>query len=395
MFTRPALHLGAALLVAGMLCTAATARQVTVKLKGGQEISGELLSESAQSLTIRTETGAEIRIGRDRLAGPIRERMSLEEMYRQRRSRIAEGDIGARLELARWLHENKSPSEQKQAWTLALEELDAILKAEPGSQEARFMRDAVAANLRKIAGDKPAPPGEPPTSDNGAVPSDPKPLTAEQITRMKVLELDLSARPKVVVPEKVVQEFLEKYTRDPVDPAMERFLGREGERVFKRLEGYEQLAAMFDMRAREFYDRVLVRDEPETLRQFRLNFHTQYVLKHCGTCHATGRATGLTMLRGTPGNEATAYTNLVLLARQEHAGLPLISRDTPERSPLLQLGLPQSESAIPHPDAQGWRPYFRSRDDQRYLDMVEWIRSLYTDPRNLVEDLDGGAAAGG
>jgi hypothetical protein len=211
---------------------------------------------------------------------------------------------------------------------------------------------------------------------------------------MKVFELDLRTRPRVVIPDRVVQEFLEKYTRDPVDPAMQPYLGRDGERVFKRLEGYEQLGIMFDVRAREFYDRVLVRDEPRSLQQFRTNIHTQYVMRYCGTCHYRDGVRGLDLHRGAPGHEATAYSNLMILANREHGGLPMISKTTPERSPLLQFGLPRSEAALPHPDVPGLSPYFRSRDDARFQAMVDWIRSLYSDPRDLLAASEAGASAG-
>lgn len=59
------------------------------------------------------------------------------------------------------------------------------------------------------------------------------------------------------------------------------------------------------------------------------------------------------------------------------AGQSLISYARPETSPLLQLGLPRDDSASPHPEVDGWRPVFRSRDDRRFLQAVEWLRSMH------------------
>ena len=79
-----------------------------------------------------------------------------------------------------------------------------------------------------------------------------------------------------------------------------------------------------------------------------------------------------------PRAEETVYTNFLILDRfRTSMGAPMIAWEAPERSALLQMGLPQADALYQHPKVQGWRPVFRSREDQGYVRAVEWIRSMY------------------
>ena len=58
--------------------------------------------------------------------------------------------------------------------------------------------------------------------------------------------------------------------------------------------------------------------------------------------------------------------------------------EEPQRSPLLQMGLPREDAITKHPVVPGrggqgdlFKPAFRSTDDRRFGDAVAWIKQMY------------------
>jgi hypothetical protein len=54
----------------------------------------------------------------------------------------------------------------------------------------------------------------------------------------------------------------------------------------------------------------------------------------------------------------------------------MIDRLRPEDSLLLNFGLTQSVTKLPHPNAKGFKPIFHNTSDPIYLDVAKWITSL-------------------
>ncbi|MDH3584859.1 MAG: hypothetical protein OER86_11665, partial [Phycisphaerae bacterium] len=300
-----------------------------------------------------------------------------------------------------------------EALRLARGELGDILKAKPGWERATLLQETIDEQLRAV-GAAPAPPTPrpptPPTPPTPPVTPPPKPpngngsaatdgsaiklLTREQVNLIKVYEIDLGARPRVVVPDDVIKEVLTGY-RD--DPLLKPYIGQRGRAKLKTLRPHEQLQLLFDLKARSLYGKVLVRDEPLNMRNFRTRYHPNYIVRYCGSCHTDGKAAGLDLVTKRPTLEATAYTNLLILRRTPGEPVPVIFKSDPERSLLLQYGLPQREATTPHPVVRGkmvWRSKFRGRRDPLYLDMVNWIRSLYGESEDYPIEFTVPAATG-
>ncbi len=194
-------------------------------------------------------------------------------------------------------------------------------------------------------------------------------LTDEQIHLIKVYEIDLQAEPRITIPRQTLLEFLENYR---ADPALAEYPGRAGRQTFLRLPGWRQLQILFQARAREFYDDVVVLDEPQAMQTFRTRIAAGLLAQRCARCHGGGEAPGLYLFAGQPNRESVAYTNFLILHRTG-----LIDRDQPIESRLLQYGLPRAEATDPHPEAARFQQYYTGVEDPRFQQAVEWVGQLY------------------
>lgn len=213
-------------------------------------------------------------------------------------------------------------------------------------------------------------------------------LSDDEINLIQVYELDLDDEPRV----RIDREALEKFLEDPAYAGRDGMpRGRDEVRAFMRAQGYQQLGLFFEMRAREYYGEARVQDAPPALRSFeRLNtrYITQYFLRHFAN-KDLGEDVALAF-RGQPieqipllgrgrDSKAIAYTNFYILTQLTVNGIPVIDRDRPEESILIQWGMPRVDARFNAPDVDGWQPHFRGADeeDARRAEVVGWIRSLH------------------
>jgi hypothetical protein len=322
-----------------------------------------------------------------------------EAYYQQQRSQIADDDEQARYDLAFVLYD-------RQAYAIALRELNAMRQQFPDSTRVRTLQLVVENRLRQQQeqqreqnppqtpqqpGTGEPMPGNPDTAEDPSIntggPSTPpgpeavayetqpaegaRPLDNEQVNLIKVYEVDLDDEPRVQVAPAAAAQLIRDYAGQGVIPDRP-----DAERQFRRLEGHQQLAVIFEVRARELYPQVRILDEPEPLQFWRTTISPQYIARYFRPTFGDGDLP-LFLFTGRPTDENLAYTNLYILERYRHDGLPMIDRDRPERSLLVQWGLPREDAAYPAPDIEGWRPFFRGEDDPRYQQYLQWIDALY------------------
>ena len=367
------------LLLAGAAAQRGWARQVTVTTTAGQTFTGELVEENADGVTLKIE-GVTVSVARADTAD-VKYGLTIREQYTQRRAELDEQDADAWYRLAYWLFENK-------AYDLALDELKRMGQRYP--DDARISRlgavvDAKAKLAEQPPADRPAPrsgerdsPAEPadlpeeptPTHDNQI---DARTLNDEQINAIKVWELDLDNAPAVTIPRDVIDDFLTTYHGQDGVPR-----GRAEQARFRVLPGREQLAKLFELKARRYYPQVNVRGDPDEMRLFRTSIHQRYILNYCGTnrCHGGEDFGGLSFVKASPNSEATAYTNFFILHAFETPRWYMIDRSTPEDSLLLQFGMDRRLARAQHPDVDGWRPRFADTESNEYRRIREWIGSL-------------------
>lgn len=400
----------AVIAAATLICAPfALAREVTIKLSTGQTVTGTLVSQTADSLTIRVN-GAERTIPRNQMVGEPQFQLGPAEQYQQKRAQLADDDWAGRYKLAEEIYRqadglvsNAATQQQGvEAYQIALRELQSILQGNPDMAQAKLLRDLASKRLAEIKVPQPAPtpapgkgkskrpqprpapgaaPAPAPAPGDAAVPAaggPPRLLTEEEMNLIKVYELLLDNKPRVMVPRETIDKLLQNYRNDP---KMQPYLGRDGEAKLRTMEGWEQVGLMFDLKARELYKDVIVRTEPEVLQNFRVLVHNNYMVRYCGSCHAEGKAAGFYVItKPSFAVPQVAYTNLMLLRRTPTKNNPLLFPERPDQSLLLQYGLPPQDAVVPHPavDQPGmkWRPFFKGPTDDRFQEMAKWVQSI-------------------
>lgn len=201
-------------------------------------------------------------------------------------------------------------------------------------------------------------------------------LSDEQIDLIRVYEVHLDGegrdRPRISIPRKTLTDFLEKYREDDRIPR-----GRSAQRAFLRADGVDQLKLLFDLRAREFYKDVRIRSQIEPLRTWSSKLHDRLILGYFRDHFGDGVIPSLLLLPQGRDESRVAMTNFYILTQTTVDGKPLIDRNNPSESLLVQWALPRADAKFAAPeDIENWQPYFRGPDDERYTELVDWIKSL-------------------
>jgi hypothetical protein len=192
--------------------------------------------------------------------------------------------------------------------------------------------------------------------------------------------VDLGDPPRLSIDREIVLELIEAYAGNELIPQ-----SREGRAALERRPPEQILELMFRLKAREFYGRVDVREEPRAFRLFRDNVHREWLVNSCASnaCHGGEQAGRLWLNNENQNSERTLYTNFLILERFRLSdGTPLVNYEAPAQSPLLHMALPREESLYPHPlvatsRTAAWRPVIGSVDDARFAGSVEWINAMY------------------
>lgn len=346
--------------------------EVVVWLRDGRRIEGWLVE--------RGETGILLRIGGIPTPFPPDAVEKLDvlppliDRYRAMRDAIDDLDPEAHLRLGEWLL-------SRRRYDLAVLELERAVELRPSHPRsaalltaARAQRDLAARSGAAGRGAELAP----------ALPARRTfiPLTPEQINTIKVFEIDLKDPPPITVPRETMLRVLEENAGSSLVP--DEAAAREAILLWPPMK---QLELMFRLQARAHYGEVEVRGSPRAMERFRDDVHRAWLLNACASsaCHGGAEAGRLVLRREKPNSDATVYTNFLILDRFRLSdGTPLIDYDEPQRSPLLHLGLQRRDSLFPHrvvPNSEGrgdlWRPAFRNSDDRRFIESIEWIKSMY------------------
>lgn len=210
-------------------------------------------------------------------------------------------------------------------------------------------------------------------------------LTDEDIALIKVYEVDLNPSsgkpPRVTIPESRLKDFLEEFREDDRIPR-----GKSAQRAFLRADGSKQLQLLFQLRAREYYKDVRIRGDIASLREWNA-LHRSYLLGYFGNHFGQGKVEKLTLKPQGRDAKRVAMTNFYLLTQTKVDGVPMIDRNNPAESLLLQWGLPREDAKFAAPDVENWRPYFKDRNDKRFKELVGWIKSLVRTNQDSTYDI--------
>jgi hypothetical protein len=369
---------------------AGVGRETSVYFKDGRRFTGTLVKRAEDRVTLRiggvdTPLSAD-QIDRVEILPPVMDR------YRQMRRAIEPADADRLLMLAEWLR-------FREKYATALAEVERILTLQPDNVEAKKLRTLIVAQkaLKDGAKPRPVPPSSrpesgPPLTPDDMAPKPPRPpakpsadtfplLTPEQINLLKVYEVDINDPPRMRIPREAIEKLIKDFAGDPLIPTT-----REGREALFRRPPEQILDIMFKLRARDLYPLVQVQDHPKAVQLFRDDVNRAWLHNACATdrCHGGADAGRLQLETRRSGTDASVYTNLLILDRFKlKDGTPLINYEDPKRSPLLQMGLPRDSSLYPHPlvagqgRGAGYKTFFHSTDDTRFVQAVQWISAMY------------------
>lgn len=298
----------------------------------------------------------------------------IEDRYEELRRTISDNDVEGLLYLGEWLR-------RRERYELALREVNNALRVEPYNEQAKAMRVWLEQQI-KLESSRAEDRGSPRVhaTKRNRVEAFPM-LSRDEINLIRVYEIDLDNPPRILIGRDVIERFMQEYAHSELIPVT-----REGRESFLRAPPARILDVMFRLQARDYYPEVRVLEDPESMRLWKRNVHGAWLNNACASsrCHGGEHAGRLWLQNKHVNSDATAYTNFLILDRfRLDDGTPLINWDEPARSPLLQMALNRSVSLYPHPDVgrgqgtRGWRPVFRSTEDRRFVQAVEWIESMY------------------
>ncbi len=350
-------------------------REAIVLLRDGQRYTGLLVSRDDDKVVLKI-SGIDtaipaMQVDRVMVLAPVMDR------YRAMRSATDDNDVDRLLMLVEWLR-------ARSQWDPALAELDHILSVQPDSYDAKRLKTLVQSQkkLAQASGAARANPAAPrantPAPDAGDFPL----LSERDINLIKIYEVDLHDPPRMVIERRTITRLIEEHAGDPAIPVTQ-----DGRDAMYRMTPARVLEVMFRVQARNLYGEVQVVDEPRAMRLFRDSVQRSWLTNSCATsrCHGGPNAGRLRLVNKKSGTDAAVYTNFLILERFKlKDGRPLINYEEPANSPLLQMGLPREGLLVPHPavaavEGHGdlWRPFFRSPEDRRFQEAVEWIRAMY------------------
>jgi hypothetical protein len=343
---------------------------VEVLLNDGRRITGRL-AERTDEFVVITVAGLPARFNIADIS-EITPMRPVEERHKELRSGIDDTDEERLLNLAEW-------ARSKGRLDLALEDVAQVLKVNPSNEAAARLKTLIDAQIELERRKKDDARGA--ESDAGAKPERTKfPLLNEDdINIIRVYEVDLADPPRMSISQEAVKSFIDTYAGQGPVPS-----SKDGKETFARRSVPRILSAMFELQAREFYAEVKILENPKRMRDFRDDVQ-RWLVPSCATteCHGGNQGGRLRLHNKRQNADASAYTNFYILDRfRTEDGLALIDYDTPNRSPLLQFGLPREEALYKHPElaADGrnsMKPIFKSERDDRFQATVEWITSMY------------------
>lgn len=351
-------------------------REAVVFLKDGHSYTGILVDRTEEHVVLRI-AGIHATFKTDRV-DRVKVMPSIEDQYAEMRKAVESQDVERLLRLVDWLC-------ARQQFETAGQELDALNERVPDNPMVARARQMLTRQIEMR--DRAARGGDaPPAVDRDGSQASPRPaavppLTPEQIALIKVYEVDLKRPPRMDVPRAAMEAAMDANLGNPLVPAT-----REGRDAILAKPFVEQLDLLFRLRARDQYGKVRVLDQPRSVQLFRDDVQRTWLSGSCATtaCHGGSEAGRLVLSARRPNSDASVYTNLYIMERFRLAdGSPLIDLEQPERSPLIQMGLPRDQSKRRHPvvaAAAGgrdrWHPAFRGLDDARIRAAKDWIAAM-------------------
>ncbi|MCY2928120.1 MAG: hypothetical protein NTV86_01235 [Planctomycetota bacterium] len=360
----------------------APAAMKTLVLKDGSTVTGDV-SETAGGYLVKSKYGSR-EISRDDVA-KVTDVMSFSEEYKQKLAGIDAKSADDHVKVGQWAYDRNQLS-------VAEKEVREALDIDKDHAKAKKLLELLTAGTGTgSVGPKEGTtgPDEPPAVKPGEIalagPGD------IQKIRLSELTSDENQLP-IVFSNDVVKRFLKtplgKEIADDAK-ALQRFQALTPAARAVRIR--DAVAGTAD--AADILKDVAVKSDPRVIVRMREKVWTRVALR-CGSreCHGGAKLNGVIRLVNRPdAGAAAAYTNFILLdGMVGKTGDRLIDRNEPERSLLLQYGLPNDlppkDGQLRHAKVKGWLPLYKNTGDGAYQDVLRWISSLRKDRGDLSLD---------
>src|SRR5205807_1251632 len=141
---------------------------------------------------------------------------------------------------------------------------------------------------------------------------------------------------------------------------------------FQKQSPAEQAVQILTKGKPELADGVHILSDPATVLAFKTHIQ-KIVTSGCAAngCHGGTNAKGGAFYQFTTGDPTrVTYTDFLILQtfRQnvDKVQQPLVNREFPEKSLLLQYMMPRNVAETPHPDAQNFKALVKAKNDVRF-----------------------------
>lgn len=351
-------------LLGGLLICLSTslllAKPGVVRTKDGRGIEGDITDKGVEGATIVTKAGS-VTIRVEDVAG-IEYAGDIKELYKQRLEKLPK-DAGAQshFELARWLYDYKE-------YDLVQKELDSALAIDPNHAASSVLKHTVERTMM-MERNRDAAATRPPGTAATRPPPNPNRrerhyVDAEQISIIRQSEIKETDKPvRVRLDGDIKKRFVEYSNMDP--------------REFAALSDYDKAIKILNKGTPEMRKDVKILSDPASIAEFKAKVQP-VLLSGCAStaCHGGANA-GSFVLYSPADSDAVTYTNFYFLtqytANVDSAKRKAIDRLYPANSLITQFGLPKDKSEFDHPEARGWTHVFKTEQDPRYVQIINWI----------------------
>jgi hypothetical protein len=333
----------------------------------GQTFSGDLSEDD--NFVYVSAPGGQLRIDKRNVA-KIDYNADVDAQYAEQHAKLAGDDVKGRIELAHWANQHGRPD-------LAVDALEEARVIDPANRDVALTLDAVQRQMDldrrqgKLLHPTPPKPAVKPVVTTGpatTAPAGPPPmerrlLTMAEVNAVRQVEMRSDDRlVKVRFDNNVARRYLLASGFDP-----KRFGGLTGE---------EQALEILKYGTPDMAKDVKILTDPTPLQLFKTKVMPVVALG-CGStaCHGGTHGGDFGLYTGE-GTQAL-YTNFYILQTyaKQIGGVKYLAmdREVPDRSLVLQFGLPVLQGRPPHPPVPEFRPRFKGRDDTAYVTVDDWL----------------------
>jgi hypothetical protein len=357
----------------GLSASVLLAKPGVITTKDGRTFEGDVDEHDAETVIV-TIHGGQTKFARADVT-KIEYHDSALDQFNARLAKLEAKDVQGRIDLARWAFD-------QQQYDLSRQALEQAVAIDPKNKEAQDLLDTVRSQIRleRVKATQPATPtvGTNAREMAKASPqSDRKLLTANEINKIRQEELRAT---DTGVRFQFNNDVKKRYVT----------LANMEYGDFNAMRPLDQALAILDYNypsGVHLADDVKVLSDPASIRDYR-NILQPLLLSGCATSGCHGGPSGGRFILYIPNDnaEAVTYTNFYILQQyKQKIGEPvpnsifdatehrMVDRGHGSLSLLVQYGLPFDLAEFDHPDVRGYRPMFRSLNDQDLKRFITWM----------------------